>query len=137
MTLSVLEQVHNHFRRYEVEYLQFAFRWMNNLLMRELPLRCTIRLWDTYQVWEDLPPTNTHARLSLRHPAPCLLHPAPCLPHPLGSPPHLLSASVSALSLRAGPQCTQPWRGCCSACPPHRRMGLRGLEPASHQGLET
>lgn len=34
----------------EVEYLQFAFRWMNNLLMRELPLRCTIRLWDTYQV---------------------------------------------------------------------------------------
>lgn len=45
------EQVHSHFRRYEVEYLQFAFRWMNNLLMRELPLRCTIRLWDTYQVW--------------------------------------------------------------------------------------
>ncbi|XP_029428860.1 TBC1 domain family member 22B [Rhinatrema bivittatum] len=43
------DQVHNHFRRYEVEYLQFAFRWMNNLLMRELPLRCTIRLWDTYQ----------------------------------------------------------------------------------------
>ncbi|KAF3831479.1 hypothetical protein GH733_000291, partial [Mirounga leonina] len=49
MTLPVSEQVHNHFRRYEVEYLQFAFRWMNNLLMRELPLRCTIRLWDTYQ----------------------------------------------------------------------------------------
>ncbi|XP_006021860.1 TBC1 domain family member 22A-like isoform X2 [Alligator sinensis] len=22
---------------------------MNNLLMREVPLRCTIRLWDTYQ----------------------------------------------------------------------------------------
>ncbi|XP_004710799.1 TBC1 domain family member 22B [Echinops telfairi] len=43
------EQVHRHFRKYEVEYLQFAFRWMNNLLMRELPLRCTIRLWDTYQ----------------------------------------------------------------------------------------
>lgn len=37
-------------QHYEVEYLQFAFRWMNNLLMRELPLRCTIRLWDTYQV---------------------------------------------------------------------------------------
>ncbi|XP_041083876.1 TBC1 domain family member 22B-like isoform X1 [Polyodon spathula] len=43
------EHVHNHFQKYEVEYLQFAFRWMNNLLMRELPLRCTIRLWDTYQ----------------------------------------------------------------------------------------
>lgn len=50
MNCAVSEQVHNHFRKYEVEYLQFAFRWMNNLLMRELPLRCTIRLWDTYQV---------------------------------------------------------------------------------------
>lgn len=44
------EDVHVHFQKCEVEYLQFAFRWMNNLLMRELPLRCTIRLWDTYQV---------------------------------------------------------------------------------------
>ncbi|XP_012671155.2 TBC1 domain family member 22B isoform X2 [Clupea harengus] len=43
------EDIHNHFQKCEVEYLQFAFRWMNNLLMRELPLRCTIRLWDTYQ----------------------------------------------------------------------------------------
>uniref|UniRef100_A0A672MZD0 TBC1 domain family member 22B-like n=1 Tax=Sinocyclocheilus grahami TaxID=75366 RepID=A0A672MZD0_SINGR len=43
------ETVHRHMQQYEVEYLQFAFRWMNNLLMRELPLRCTIRLWDTCQ----------------------------------------------------------------------------------------
>ncbi|XP_075064967.1 TBC1 domain family member 22A isoform X4 [Mixophyes fleayi] len=43
------EQVHRHLHHYEVEYLQFAFRWMNNLLMREVPLQCTIRLWDTYQ----------------------------------------------------------------------------------------
>ncbi|KAM6924948.1 TBC1 domain family member 22B [Xenentodon cancila] len=47
------EDIHHHFRKYEVEYLQFAFRWMNNLLMRELPLRCTIRLWDTYQAETD------------------------------------------------------------------------------------
>ncbi|NXD10805.1 TB22A protein, partial [Nothocercus nigrocapillus] len=43
------EQVHRHLDEHEVKYLQFAFRWMNNLLMREVPLRCTIRLWDTYQ----------------------------------------------------------------------------------------
>ncbi|XP_065801633.1 TBC1 domain family member 22A isoform X2 [Muntiacus reevesi] len=43
------EQVHRHLDQHEVRYLQFAFRWMNNLLMRELPLRCTVRLWDTYQ----------------------------------------------------------------------------------------
>nr|XP_045009182.1 TBC1 domain family member 22A isoform X2 [Jaculus jaculus]XP_045009183.1 TBC1 domain family member 22A isoform X2 [Jaculus jaculus] len=42
-------QVHRHLDGHEVRYLQFAFRWMNNLLMREVPLRCTIRLWDTYQ----------------------------------------------------------------------------------------
>ncbi|XP_078091658.1 TBC1 domain family member 22A isoform X4 [Mustelus asterias] len=47
------EQVHKHLQQSEVEYLQFAFRWMNNLLMRELPLRCTIRLWDTYQSESD------------------------------------------------------------------------------------
>ncbi|XP_035676112.1 TBC1 domain family member 22B-like isoform X3 [Branchiostoma floridae] len=40
--------LHAHLEAHMVEYLQFAFRWMNNLLMRELPLRCTIRLWDTY-----------------------------------------------------------------------------------------
>ncbi|XP_075284835.1 TBC1 domain family member 22A isoform X2 [Opisthocomus hoazin] len=43
------EQVHRHLDQHEVKYLQFAFRWMNNLLMREVPLQCTIRLWDTYQ----------------------------------------------------------------------------------------
>ncbi|XP_065743210.1 TBC1 domain family member 22A isoform X3 [Phocoena phocoena] len=42
-------QVHRHLDQHEVRYLQFAFRWMNNLLMREVPLHCTIRLWDTYQ----------------------------------------------------------------------------------------
>ncbi|ODN05648.1 TBC1 domain family member 22B [Orchesella cincta] len=40
--------LHHHLQRHEIDYLQFSFRWMNNLLMRELPLRCTIRLWDTY-----------------------------------------------------------------------------------------
>ncbi|XP_068956434.1 TBC1 domain family member 22A-like [Petaurus breviceps papuanus] len=43
------KQVHRHLDQHEVKYLQFAFRWMNNLLMREMPLRCTVRLWDTYQ----------------------------------------------------------------------------------------
>ena len=40
--------LHEHLMRNSVQYLQFAFRWMNNLLIRELPLRCIIRLWDTY-----------------------------------------------------------------------------------------
>ena len=47
-------KLHNHIVSHEVQYLQFSFRWMNNLLLRELPLTATIRLWDTYlaeQVW--------------------------------------------------------------------------------------
>lgn len=45
--------LHDHLMKHHVEYLQFSFRWMNNLLMRELPLHCTIRLWDTYQAEPD------------------------------------------------------------------------------------
>ncbi len=45
--------LHEHLKENEVQYLQFAFRWMNNLLMRELPLRCIIRLWDTYLAEKD------------------------------------------------------------------------------------
>ncbi|KAJ7379427.1 hypothetical protein OS493_016664 [Desmophyllum pertusum] len=47
------EPLNNHLAKNQVEYLQFAFRWMNNLLMREMPLRCTIRLWDTYLAVEN------------------------------------------------------------------------------------
>lgn len=45
--------LHKHLEEQCVEFLQFSFRWMNNLLMREIPLRCTIRLWDTYQAEEN------------------------------------------------------------------------------------
>ncbi|GAA5860182.1 hypothetical protein JCM1840_002806 [Sporobolomyces johnsonii] len=31
-----------------VEFIQFAFRWMNCLLMRELSVKNIVRMWDTY-----------------------------------------------------------------------------------------
>ncbi|KAL0584883.1 hypothetical protein ABG067_005327 [Albugo candida] len=31
-----------------VQFVQFAFRWMNCLLMREIPLQAIVRVWDTY-----------------------------------------------------------------------------------------
>ncbi|CAM9616311.1 unnamed protein product [Choristocarpus tenellus] len=34
-------------------FIQFAFRWMNCLLMRELPLRAVVRAWDTYLAEEN------------------------------------------------------------------------------------
>ena len=41
-------QLNDHLQKHSVQYLHFSFRWMNNLLIRELPLKCIIRLWDTY-----------------------------------------------------------------------------------------
>ncbi|KPI99011.1 PREDICTED: TBC1 domain family member 22B [Papilio xuthus] len=47
------QQLHEHLQTHGVDYLQFSFRWMNNLLTREIPLPCTIRLWDTYLAESD------------------------------------------------------------------------------------
>ncbi|KAL7411818.1 rab-GTPase-TBC domain-containing protein, partial [Mrakia frigida] len=38
----------SHLDEQGIEFMQFAFRWMNCLLMREMNMRCTIRMWDTY-----------------------------------------------------------------------------------------
>lgn len=48
-----LGSLHKHLHRHGIDYLQFSFRWMNNLLTREIPLRCSIRLWDTYLAESD------------------------------------------------------------------------------------
>jgi TBC1 domain family member 2 len=40
--------LHEHFLAEGIQYMQFSFRWMNCALLRELPLRAIIRLWDTY-----------------------------------------------------------------------------------------
>ncbi|PPR07708.1 hypothetical protein CVT26_003731 [Gymnopilus dilepis] len=37
-----------HLESQNVEFMQFAFRWMNCLLMREISVQNTIRMWDTY-----------------------------------------------------------------------------------------
>jgi len=40
--------LHAHFEKHGLMYVQFAFRWMNCLLLRELALNIVTRLWDTY-----------------------------------------------------------------------------------------
>ena len=42
-----------HLEKEGVEFMQFSFRWMNCLLMREVNIRCTIRMWDTYMAEEQ------------------------------------------------------------------------------------
>lgn len=61
--------LHKHLQKHGIDYLQFSFRWMNNLLTRELPLRCSIRLWDTY-----LAESDTFASFQLYVCAAFLLH---------------------------------------------------------------
>ncbi len=39
-----------HLEAEHVEFIQFSFRWMNCLLMREISVQNTIRMWDTYMV---------------------------------------------------------------------------------------
>lgn len=39
--------LHRHLEEEGLQYVQFAFRWMNCLLMRELSLDAVIRVWDT------------------------------------------------------------------------------------------
>lgn len=40
----------SHLESEGVEFIQFSFRWMNCLLMREISVKNTIRMWDTYMV---------------------------------------------------------------------------------------
>ncbi|MCO5590366.1 hypothetical protein L7F22_044336 [Adiantum nelumboides] len=42
------EPVVKHMERQGLEFLQFAFRWVNCLLIREIPFLLVTRLWDTY-----------------------------------------------------------------------------------------
>lgn len=48
--LSPIVPLAMHLEEQGVEFMQFAFRWMNCLLMREISVKCTIRMWDTYLV---------------------------------------------------------------------------------------
>ncbi len=41
------EPLGKHLESMDLKFMQFAFRWMNCLLLRELPLHIVLRLWDT------------------------------------------------------------------------------------------
>lgn len=41
-------ELFSHIQAQGIDFIQFAFRWMNCLLMRELSLQNVIRMWDTY-----------------------------------------------------------------------------------------
>lgn len=50
LTARIDAPLAKHLERESVEFIQFSFRWMNCLLMREISVKNTIRMWDTYMV---------------------------------------------------------------------------------------
>ncbi|XP_022722258.1 GTPase-activating protein gyp1-like isoform X1 [Durio zibethinus] len=50
------EPVSRHMENQGLEFLQFAFRWFNCLLIREIPFHLVTRLWDTYLAEGDALP---------------------------------------------------------------------------------
>jgi TBC1 domain family member 2 len=55
LTARIDEKLAKHLDKEGVEFIQFSFRWMNCLLMREISVRNTIRMWDTYLVRASVP----------------------------------------------------------------------------------
>jgi TBC1 domain family member 2 len=50
LTMRIDSGLAKHLEKEGVEFMQFSFRWMNCLLMREVSIKNTIRMWDTYMV---------------------------------------------------------------------------------------
>jgi len=40
--------LHEHLKKHQIRFFDFAYKWMNCLLMREVSLELIIRVWDTY-----------------------------------------------------------------------------------------
>ncbi|CAI0654211.1 unnamed protein product, partial [Colletotrichum noveboracense] len=53
LTARIDASLAKHLENEHVEFIQFSFRWMNCLLMREISVRNTIRMWDTYLAEEQ------------------------------------------------------------------------------------
>ena len=53
LTIRIDSSLAKHLEQEGVEFMQFSFRWMNCLLMREVSVNCTIRMWDTYMAEEQ------------------------------------------------------------------------------------
>ncbi|TAQ89392.1 hypothetical protein B7494_g2287 [Chlorociboria aeruginascens] len=53
LTARIDDTLAKHLEQEGVEFIQFSFRWMNCLLMREISVKNTIRMWDTYMAEEQ------------------------------------------------------------------------------------
>lgn len=59
--------LYDHFEKENVQFIQFSFRWMNCLLMREFQMSAVIRMWDTYLSETSLETTSSSTDLVPPH----------------------------------------------------------------------
>lgn len=59
LTARIDAKLSKHLESEGVEFIQFSFRWMNCLLMREISVRNTVRMWDTYLVGKPTLPATS------------------------------------------------------------------------------
>jgi len=48
LVLQIDPALASHLESQNIRFIEFTFRWMNCLLMRELPVQLIVRMWDTY-----------------------------------------------------------------------------------------
>ncbi|KAL8913656.1 MAG: hypothetical protein Q9171_001621 [Xanthocarpia ochracea] len=53
LTTRIDSGLAKHLENEGIEFMQFSFRWVNCLLMREVSVQCIIRMWDTYMAEEQ------------------------------------------------------------------------------------
>ena len=58
LTKRIDSSLVNHMESEGVDFMQFSFRWMNCLLMREVSVNNVIRMWDTYLVRSTTQPIS-------------------------------------------------------------------------------
>lgn len=61
--LRVDKDLCNYLKLSGLDFHLFAFKWMNNLLVREFPLCCIIRMWDTYLSEDNLNFEELHVNM--------------------------------------------------------------------------
>ena len=75
LTTRIDDGLAKHLQNEGVEFIQFSFRWMNCLLMREISVKNTIRMWDTYLV-SQLRDLRREALLTCHRPKKTGSHPS-------------------------------------------------------------
>jgi hypothetical protein len=121
-------KLHAHLLRENLHFIQFAFRWMNCLLLREFSLDLILRLWDTYLAEYGGPEDATEASdigdgfavpcapppFALTHPAHTATHAAFPWPGPAGAAAATHVASRNTITGRAR---FHPILECCLRIP--------------------